>query len=383
MADRVHRDIAELGAGFVEVIDHADRVFDQCGVVLHAVTAEDRQSRVVERCGEERTGLLGAVLLNRVLRIGADIKSFEPLNPKLETVRAVNRIVRLTVFVLAFVLKHQALDVFFSLLGRSQRDSRCRRGSCTFAAELEGEELLRGIIDGIRIFVAAGVFRSRGIEIDVKSRVGLRFAGRNRFFGDVVVAGDLVNGKGLFGQRVAAYAGDFEHDLRRVEDRHVSEITRIDLIVINHLREEPCLALAERVVDAGSEIAVGDVRADQRVALKQPRLDVFPGVHLLAEEFDVSGLHLLIVRNEVSAQRIVYLGAAREHRSDHGGQCCDREQLAAEIIELLHRIGCNYRKSPPPRVTGIRAWAFRLRGPYRAPWGRHPEKPPPHRRHIP
>ena len=370
MGDGVHRDIAEFGAGFVEIVDHADRVLYQRGIVFHTVTAEDRQSRVVERRCEDRTLLLGAVLLNRVLRVGTDIKSLELLDPVFEAVGAVDRVI-----VLVFaVLQHQAFDVIPALIGRFQRDARSGRRGCPFTAELEPEERFAFVVNLFGGTVPVGVLR---IEIDIESRVV------RRLFVDVVVADDLVDGKGLFGQRVAAYAGDFEHDLRRVEDRHVSEIARIDFVIVDHLREESGLALAERVVEVGSEIAVGDVRADQRVALEQPRFDVFPGVHLLAEQFDVSGLHLLIVRNEVSAQRIVYLGAAREYRRDCSGQCCDREQLAAEIIELLHRIGCNYRKSPPLRVTGIRASAFRLRGPCRAPWGRHPQKPPLHRRHIP
>ena len=107
------------------------------------------------------------------------------------------------------------------------------------------------------MFVAVeGVLR---VEIYVERRVVLRLAGGNRLFVDVVVAEDFVHGEFLLGQTVAAYAGDFEHDLRRVEDRHISEIPLIDLVVVDHLREESGLALAERVVDAGSEITVGDV----------------------------------------------------------------------------------------------------------------------------
>ena len=277
-------------------------------------------------------------------------------------------------------MQHQPLDVILSLLGRLQRDVRGRRRGRALAAQIEPKERFFGIIDRRCGTVSVGVLR---VEIDVERRVGLRLAGGNRLFVDVVVAEDFVHGEFLLGQTVAAYAGDFEHDLRRVEDRHISEIPLIDLVVVDHLREESGLALAERVVDAGAEIAVGDVRTDQRIALEQPRFDVFPGIQPLAEEFDVSGFHLLIFRNEVSAQRVVYLGAARESRCDCGGHCCGREQPAAEIIEWLHRIGCNYRKSPPPRATGIRASAFRSCGPFRAPRGRHPQRPPPCRRHIP
>lgn len=48
----------------------------------------------------------------------------------------------------------------------------------------------------------------------------------------------------------------------------------------------------------------------------------------------------------------------RGDRSQNGGGA----EHAAEIIAMLHKIGCNYRKSPLLRATGIRASACRLRG---------------------
>ena len=181
MADGVHRDIAELGAGFVEIVDHADRVLDQRRVALHPVTAEDRQTRIVERRGEDRAGLLDAVLLDGFIRIGADIEPLELLDPVFEAVGTVNRVV---VFVFAF-LQHQPLDVILSLLGRLQRDVRGRRRSRALAAQIEPKERLFGIIDRRCGTVSVGVLR---VEIDVERRVGLRLAGGNRLFVDVVVA---------------------------------------------------------------------------------------------------------------------------------------------------------------------------------------------------
>ena len=142
--------------------------------------------------------------------------------------------------------------------------------------------------------------------------------------------------------------------------------------------------MAQRVVEHRTHVAVGDVRTDDRIGLEQACFDVFLRVQFVGPgELNVSRPHLLVVGDEVSAQRIVHLGTAPEGQSYRGSQRCNGEQHAAEVIESLHRIGCNYRKSPLPRATGIRASAFRSRGPCPILSGRHPGMPQPLRRHIP
>ena len=207
MLDVVYRDAAEFRAVFVEVVDHADRVLDQRGVVLHAVTSVDRQARIGQFRGEDRSL---AVLGERLLGVRGDVKSLERLDPVFQAVGAVNRVVA---GILA-LLKHQAADVFFTRFGRLQRHGRRGRGVFALAAEREGEERLVGVVDAFR----------HGVEIEVEGRVALRFVGRYGFLGEVFVADDLVDREGLLGHRVAAEAGHLEQDLRRVEDRHVAEI---------------------------------------------------------------------------------------------------------------------------------------------------------------
>lgn len=119
--DVVYRDVAEFRAVFVEVVDHADRVLDQRGVVLHAVTSVDRQARIGQFRGEDRSL---AVLGERLLGVRGDVKSLERLDPVFQAVGAVNRVVA---GILA-LLKHQAADVFFTRFGRLQRHGRRGRG---------------------------------------------------------------------------------------------------------------------------------------------------------------------------------------------------------------------------------------------------------------
>ena len=180
---------------------------------------------------------------------------------------------------------------------------------------------------------------------------------------------------------------DRDQDLRRVEDRAVAEIALLDLVDVEVLGQESRRAESERVAEHRAHVAVGDVGRLERVALEQTRFDVFGRIEFPRErpgaERRVAHLHLLVVRHEVRTQRVVDLGTARERhergRSQNGGGA----EHAAEIIAMLHKIGCNYRKSPLPQATGIRASACRLRGRSPIPSGRHPGMPRPHRRHTP
>ena len=366
VADGVDRHVAVVDRRVVENVGDRERVGDQRRVALQAVTPVDRKARSVERRGVD-VALVGGRLVDG----RDDVEPLEFGDPLLEAVEAVNRIVALV----RALLKHQAVDEFPSLLGRFHGGVRGGGTRLLSVGEGEREEHL----------VAYGA-RLDGVEIEVEGRVALGLSAFDGFLGQVFVADDLVYVVELRGKRVAPVAGDGKQDDRRVEDRAEPEISRIDFIG-DVLREEPCRAQSERVAEHRTHVPVAEVRRDERVGLVKPRLDIAPGVEIPRQrqgaECLVTRFHLLVVRHEVRPQCVVDLGAAREcHRSDDRHDGGGAEQTA-EIIESLHRIGCNYRKSPLPRATGIRASVSRSHGRSPIPWGRHLRKLRPHRRHIP
>ena len=199
------------------------------------------------------------------------------------------------------------------------------------AAQGEGKELLRTVVDARRV----------GIEVEVEKRIAFGGARSDRFFRQVVVARDFVDGESLFGERIRPVARYRKQQLRRVEDRLVPEILVRDVVIVEVLREESGRAQPQRIVELRTEVSRREVRREDRIGLEQPRLDILLGVDALFGEGRESHAHLLVLRNEVAAQRIVDLGAARHEggRSEHGSGRA--EQGATEVIVILHRIGCN------------------------------------------
>ena len=264
-------------------------------------------------------------------------------------------------------MEHQTFDVVAALVGRRHRNGGGGGRIFPLAAEREAEEGLLGVDS-----------RLVGGEIQVEGRIVLLL------FGDVVVAEDLVYGEVLFGQCIPSETRDAEQDLCGVEDGHVSEIPFGYGVVADHLGEESGRPFSEGVVDLGSEVSVGDVGADDRIGLEEPGFDIFPGIQSVdgfgsSVDGHVSGTHLLIVGDEVASKRIVHFGATSERQGSDKCEQRDAERTTG-VIESLHRIGCNYRKSPLRRVSGIQARVFRSSGPIREPWGPRLRKPrPPHR----
>ena len=367
MVGRIDRNVAVIDRTFVEIVEHLERILDERGVRLDAVTSVNGESRRLERRAEDRP--FAPVGGQRHGGIGTDVEAPELLDPLFETVDAVYRVVVLVIS----LLQHQPLDVFPARFGGLQRDGR-GGGAFVLAAEREVEQRLLGFVDHPLL---------HRVEVEVEGRVALRFSGGCRLVGDILVAFYLIDREPLFGQRIPAVGGDGDEQLCRVEDRFVSEIPLLDFGEVDHLRQESRRAEAERVVELRAEVARREVRRDDRVALEKTRGDVFRLVLAALREPDESGAHLLVVRNEIASQRVVHRGAASERQRDRRKDRCRAEQQAEEFIGSLHRIGCNYRKSPQPRAIGIRAPVSRSHG--RSPTRRDRpfRTPPPRRRHTP
>ena len=373
-ADRIDRNVAVLrgDARIVEYVAHVDRILDQRRVALDAVARIDHETRTFELRGVDVALALLLLVFGR-----NDVETLELLHPLLETVGAVDRVVVFVGGARTF-LEHQAVDEILGCRGRVHGD---RRGGGTrrlAVGEGESED---------RLVVRADNALLDGVEVEVEDRVALGFTRGDRLLGQVFVALDFVDVVLLRRERVVSVAGDRDQDLRRVEDRAVAEIALLNLVDVEVLGQESRRAESERVAEHRAHVAVGDVGRLERVALEQTRLDVFGRIEFPRErpgaERRVAHLHLLVVRHEVRAQRVVDLGTARERHEGDRSQNGGGAEHAAEIIAMLHKIGCNYRKSPLLRATGIRASACRLRGRSPIPSVRHPGMPRPHRRHTP
>ena len=352
--------VAHGGVLDVEVEAHADRVLDERGVVLAAAAAVDHKARRGELRGVDRAPR-GARLAARHVLLGLDVETLEGVEPPLEAVGLVDRVVAR---ILA-LLQQQAVDEAAAGGGRVHRYGRGRGARLVALAQREGEELVAQNPLGL------------GVEGDVEEGVGRLL--------DIFVARHLVDGEPLVGERVGAVALDREEDIHRVEEGLVAEVALLDLVVGGELREETRRAQAHGVVDHRPHIAVGELRADDRVGLEEAALDIFagaqPGGLRRAVEDRVAGFHLLVLGDEVPAERVVDVGAARPCQ---GGGQGDGEgaHRGSELIGSLHRIGCSCRKSPHRPATGTRAASRRSAAPSPAPRGRCRAKPPPRRRHI-
>lgn len=202
--DRIDRNVSEsvVAGRFIEVVDHSDRILDQRGILLDAGSAVNGQSRRLEFRPEDRAF---AVLRDHLIGIRGYVEAAELLDPLLDAVHAVDRVVVLIREVVAVecLLEHQVADILLALLGRGERHvGGCRSFALLLAAEREAEERFLRIIDT----------RLHGVESDVEGRILLDLL-------QVVVAQDLVYGEMLRGERVHAVFLDREQQQRRVEDR--------------------------------------------------------------------------------------------------------------------------------------------------------------------